>query len=147
MIKGIIKYPCSLLYEKSKDVTDFSILSELLSDMGDTLHNSYFGSVGIAAVQIGVLLNIFVINTTPIPELDIAFINPKITKYSDRKEKQYEECLSLPGYSSIIERAYSIDFEYQNRNGEKKKASFTDQLSRIFQHEYDHLNGILIRRD
>ena len=97
--------------------------------------------VGLAAPQVGLSQNLFVINT----ETDkLVFINPKITYWS-KKECSFEEgCLSIPGEKVEITRPEIIQIEYRDRGFTKRKAYFSGINARVIQHEFDHLQGKLI---
>ncbi len=106
--------------------------------------------VGIAAPQVNEGLRVFILwsRTTKkrknIPKLGpIAVINPKIVSASKRIIKSYEGCLSIPGIRGLVPRHKSIDVEFTTREGEKLRLTLEDFPARIFQHEYDHLNGIV----
>ena len=70
-------------------------------------------------------------------------INPKLISYNKIIKKDWEGCLSIPGIRGLIPRFTEIKVEYTDRKGKKQTASYTDFVARIFQHENDHLNGIL----
>jgi len=112
--------------------------SELIKNMRDIMIKQK--GVGLAANQIGLDKQIFVIG----PGEDFfAFINPKITKYSEEKEEMEEGCLSVPGIVGIVPRSLVVEIKGFNEKGEKIKKKFEGVFARICQHEYDHLNGIL----
>lgn len=106
--------------------------------------------VGIAAPQVNEGLRVFILwsRTTKkrknIPKLGpIAIINPKIVSASKKIVKAWEGCLSIPGIRGLVPRHKSIDVEFVTREGEKLGLTLEDFPARIFQHEYDHLNGIV----
>lgn len=70
-------------------------------------------------------------------------INPKIVSHSTEQEKGWEGCLSVPGIRGLVARFQTIEVEYRDRNGQLQRQQLTDFVARIFQHEYDHLEGIL----
>jgi peptide deformylase len=72
-----------------------------------------------------------------------AMINPKIIAHSTEIVKGWEGCLSIPGIRGFVPRSQAIEVEYTDRNGKLQKQEFTDFVARIFQHEYDHLDGIV----
>ncbi len=104
--------------------------------------------VGIAAPQVSEALRLFIMIGTPSsrypdaeqPETKV-IINPKIVSVSDEMEKDWEGCLSIPGIRGLVPRHKCIEVTYKNRNGRLVKASFSDFEARVFQHEYDHLEG------
>jgi peptide deformylase len=153
MIRDIIVYPNPLLRKKSQDVVSFNKeLHTLLDDMNETMLEK--GGVGLAAVQIGVLLNILIINI-PVRNPDfpddknkelqlkenlIEAINPVIT-YKDGIQVFNEGCLSIPGFNADIKRAMNIVVEYFDRYGNKKTMQASGFLSVAWQHELEHLSG------
>ncbi len=96
--------------------------------------------IGLAAPQIGVPLQLFV---AELNNKFYAFANPEILKLSDQKEEMDEGCLSLPGIYGPVERAKKIVIQATNLEGKKVKIKAWGLLARVFQHEIDHLNGVL----
>ncbi len=97
-------------------------------------------ALGLAAIQVGVPLQIIVCKT----EKDFkVFINPEIIKTSKEKESFIEGCLSLPNYYGEVVRPKTIVIKAINENGEKIKLKAYGLLARVIQHEIDHLNGVL----
>ena len=147
MIREVITYPNKLLRTKSKDVVKFdSELHTLLDDMYDTMIVE--NGVGLAAIQVGIPLNILIINL-PSEEEDIQekenlieAVNPVIT-HKDGSQLFLEGCLSVPGFNEEIKRAQHIIVEYFNRNGEKQTMEAEDFLAVAWQHEMEHLAGHL----
>ena len=152
MIQEILIYPNPILRQKSKDVEVFDEkLHQLLDDMNETM--MYRGGVGLAAVQVGILLNVLIINI-PIDDeanLDnedglqlkenlIEAINPKIT-HKDGTQVFNEGCLSIPGVYEEIIRAKQIVVEYFDRFGIKQTLEAEDFLAVAWQHEMEHLMG------
>ena len=101
--------------------------------------------VGIAAPQVGILKNIIWIQRFDKEHFPFeVYLNPKIIKYSEDKQTVKEGCLSIPNRTEILNsRAQSITIEYDTMNGEHKTETVISFTSVIFQHEIDHLNGIL----
>jgi peptide deformylase len=106
--------------------------------------------VGIAAPQVGASKRIFIISSRPnvrYPNAPVmeptAVINPEIISYSDETVKDWEGCLSIPGIRGLVPRSKSVRVRYVSRDGHVQESEFTDFIARIFQHEYDHLNGVL----
>ncbi len=104
--------------------------------------------VGLAAPQIGVSEQLFVIYQRPTkrrPDLPVfgpeAIINPKIIGVSKKIKKAYEGCLSIPGILGNTPRYVEILVEYTNLEGDRVTMELKDFLARVFQHEYDHLHG------
>jgi peptide deformylase len=104
--------------------------------------------VGIAAPQVGNSCRLLVIASRPnpryphAPEMEpTAMINPEIVAKSHEQEKGWEGCLSVPGIRGLVPRHRAIEVEYLSRDGQKCRQELTDFVARIFQHEYDHLEG------
>ena len=106
--------------------------------------------VGIAAPQISESHRLFIIASRPsvrYPHAPLmeptAMINPKLIAHEETVVKDWEGCLSIPGIRGLVPRYPKIEVEYLNRDGQLKHQELTDFVARIFQHELDHLNGIL----
>ena len=100
--------------------------------------------VGLAAPQVGINKRLMVYNPEGDPKKwmqETIMVNPKIVEYSEAKEWDEEGCLSFPDMSGDVERSKWIKVEAQNLKGKKIKKKFTGWEARIFQHEYDHLDG------
>ena len=100
--------------------------------------------IGLAANQIGLTKNVFVMGSTNIPGFPepFAVFNPKILSKSSETELFKEGCLSFPGLWLNIQRPKNITVEYQNSKGDLIEAEMNGLIARCFQHEFDHLNGI-----
>ena len=152
MILEIKTYPDSILRKKSSNVEVFDKkIHTLLDDMNDTMHK--FGGVGLAAVQVGILKNVLIINIpiinpenpdedTQLDENLIEAINPIIT-HKDGEQVFNEGCLSIPDFHEEIIRAQHVVVEYFNRYGEKQIIEAEDFLAVAWQHEIEHLTGHL----
>lgn len=157
MIKSVIQDPDPILHKEAQRISDIkkSGLKALIADMRATLVEE--DGLGLAAPQIGVLKNIFIIPPeyaqkvrtlwAPLslfkPLYPIVFINPRITLYSVEKEVLQEGCLSVSGVFKKTPRAYGVTLQAQDERGRRFKIKVSGVLARIFQHETDHLNGIL----
>lgn len=104
--------------------------------------------VGIAAPQVFQGLQIFILASYPNPRYPtapkmkpMAVLNPKIVARSSEMEKGWEGCLSIPGIRGFVPRHISITAEYTTIEGIRQKKIFTGFVAKIFQHEYDHLQG------
>lgn len=146
MIKDVLVYPNKLLRETSKDVTQFDAhLHALLQDMYDTMVAKE--GIGLASIQIGVPLNIILINLVDdeghqnIEDL-YEIINPTILE-KDGLTIYQEGCLSVPGYYDEVERAAHIKVSYYDRDGTLHEEEFTGLMAIAVQHEMDHLKGRL----
>jgi peptide deformylase len=96
------------------------------------------GGVGLSANQVGLDMRVFVMG---LDELKIAIFNPIIIKYSKEEEVFNEGCLSYPGIMLAINRPTKITATYQDETGKYVEQDFNGLTARIFQHEYDHMNG------
>ena len=96
------------------------------------------GGVGLSANQVGLDMRVFVMG---LGELKIAVFNPIIIKYSKEEESFNEGCLSYPGIMLAITRPTKITATYQDETGKFIEQEFNGLTARIFQHEYDHMNG------
>lgn len=106
--------------------------------------------VGIAAPQVGESYRLFIVASRPNPRYPnapimepTAMINPRILTHSTEVVKGWEGCLSIPGIRGWVPRHQAIEVEYTNQNGKLQKQELTDFVARIFQHESDHLDGIV----
>lgn len=100
-----------------------------------------FGGIGLSANQVGLPYRMFVMKTAD--KGTVGFFNPKITRASQETDMMKEGCLSFPDLYLMIKRAKSIEFEYQDVEGEKHTLILEGMGARVVQHELDHLNGIV----
>jgi peptide deformylase len=139
-IRLIVKHPDPLLRERAKEVTKFNAnLHKLLDDMADTMYDA--DGVGLAAPQIGILKRVFVVDADDENGL-IELINPEIVS-REGEQLGAEGCLSIPGMQGDVKRANKVVIQGQDRHGNPIRYEGTELLSRAFQHELDHLNGVL----
>lgn len=139
-IKVIVKDPDPVLREKAKPVTKFNKnLHKLLDDMADTMYDAQ--GVGLAAPQIGILKRVIVIDAGDENGL-IEMVNPQIIA-RDGEQLGPEGCLSIPGINGDVRRALNVTVRGQDRDGNEFEITGTELLARAFQHEVDHLNGVL----
>jgi peptide deformylase len=122
---------------------DDMVLNYLADRMLVTLQNSK--GVGIAAPQVGVLKRIIWVQRLDLENEPFeVYYNPEIKKYSDMKQDVREGCLSIPDYRGTTQdRAYAVFIEYDDRKGRHKCEMVEAFTAAIFQHEIDHLNGIM----
>ncbi|MBI2063594.1 MAG: peptide deformylase [Candidatus Yanofskybacteria bacterium] len=142
----IIKEPEKILRKKLKSVQKITPeIKALVSDMREKMVEAH--GVGLAANQIGRDLQIFVIDAKLAEENGVpdAYINPEITEFSKDSGEMEEGCLSIPDYWHQIKRAKKIKIKALDENGKKIKIKARGFLARVLQHEYDHLQGILIK--
>jgi len=138
----IVTIPDPILTQKAKpiDKIDRSIL-DLIDQMITTCKEA--NGIGLAAPQIGKSIRLCVIDLSHAGIPPFAMINPKIVKKSWKKIEMEEGCLSIPGVFGIVKRPIKITVQAINQRGEKSKFEADGLLSRVIQHEVDHLDGIL----
>jgi len=102
------------------------------------------GGIGLAANQIGLTKRVFVMGSLNIPDFPkpFALFNPKILEASEQTSNYKEGCLSYPGLWLTVKRPEEITVEYQDSDANVHTAVINGYLSRCFQHELDHLNGV-----
>lgn len=98
--------------------------------------------IGLAANQVGKTYQVFVMGSKSDPGASRAFFNPVILAVSDNSTEMVEGCLSFPGIYAKIKRPSSITAQWQNAAGEVQQGEFFGLDSKVFLHEFDHLNGI-----
>lgn len=144
MIHKIVKLGDVVLERKTEAVTEFDTpeLRELVADMFETMYASK--GVGLAAPQIGLSKSISVIDISVGEDeaQKIVIINPEIVSL-EGKQTGEEGCLSIPGFREPVTRAHKVVVKAQNGKGEPVEYTGEELLARAFQHEIDHLNGIL----
>lgn len=137
-----------LLREKSLTVEKIKgkEVQALIDDMISTVQE--VDGVGIAAPQVYQSLQVFIVASHPSSRYPkaprvrpFAVINPVIIEKSSEKEKDWEGCLSIPGIRGLVPRNTALKIKYFTRAGKEREQEFQDFLARIFQHEYDHLEG------
>ena len=151
-VLDIVTLPDKILRQKARPVTRFDDdLQQLVDDMIETMREA--PGVGLAAPQIGKSLRLTVIET--LPEVDeegneiedsrdlYVIANPEITWRSRNMVDGIEGCLSIPGYVGEVERHEEIRVRALDRHGKPLKLKVNGWTARIFQHEIDHLNGVL----
>lgn len=146
-LREIVTNPDPVLRRKARKVTDFGAgLQELIDDMVETMRTA--PGVGLAAPQVNTSFQLIVVefgdeeNDDAPPKL-YTVVNPEIVKPSRETEMGTEGCLSVPGFVGDVERSISVTVKGQNRYGQPLKTKAQGWLARIFQHEIDHLNGVL----
>jgi peptide deformylase len=143
MIRQIMKYPEPVLARKAKPVTEFdAALETLVADMFESMYAAE--GIGLAGPQVAVSQRVVVIDLSFQKDAaqKIVLINPEIV-YSEGKLREEEGCLSLPDIRAKVDRAAKVRVRAQNVKGEPIELEGEDLLSRAFQHEIDHLDGIL----
>ena len=140
-IRTIREMPDEILQKKCKPVTEMTPrLKELVADMIETMHEA--SGVGLAAPQVGVLKRIFVVDVSEDGDEVYVCVNPEILE-AEGEKLDYEGCLSVPGYSGKVRRAERVKLRAFNENMEPFEVEATELLARAFQHECDHLDGIM----
>jgi len=124
------------------------LVQALIDDMLVTVADA--DGVGIAAPQVFEPLSLFIVASHPnpryphAPEMEpTAMINPELLWVSDEKEKGWEGCLSIPGLRGPVTRHRRIGVRYLTRKGELREEEYADFLARVFQHEFDHVQGMV----
>ena len=138
----ILHYPDPRLRQAAKPVTAFDAdLAALVGKMFVLMHEDK--GVGLAAPQVGVSLRLFVWNETGEPADDRVAVNPALAE-ADGSECGEEGCLSLPKIRADIERALTLTLNAQDVHGKPFQTRAEGFEARIWQHEFDHLNGVMI---
>ncbi len=156
-LRTIVTLPDAVLRRKARPVTAFDKnLQTLIDDMIETMRDA--PGVGLAAPQVGLSERVIVVEYAEPPELPegeepeevqevkpklYIMVNPEIVKMSPETEPGVEGCLSIPGIVGEVERAHTVHVKGLNRRGQPMKLKAEGWLARIFQHEVDHLNGVL----
>ncbi|MFA6183691.1 MAG: peptide deformylase [Parcubacteria group bacterium] len=136
----IITYPNSILEKKAQNIKNplDAKIQELIPQMIQAMREN--SGMGLAAPQVGESIRLCIIEN--LGKIYI-LINPKITAHSKEKKNSEEGCLSFPGKFIPVTRFETVQVRYLNEKGEKCKIKAKDLLARAFQHEIDHLDGIL----
>ncbi|MEO0839294.1 MAG: peptide deformylase [Cyanobacteria bacterium J06643_5] len=147
---SIIQLGNPILRQIAKPVKqiDSANIQKLIDDLLTTVSDA--NGVGIAAPQVAVGYRVFIVASRPnlrYPNAPLmeptAMINPRIIAHSDEIVKDWEGCLSIPGIRGLVPRYQQIEVEYTDRNGNLVQQQLTDFVARIFQHEYDHFEGLV----
>ena len=156
MILPIVAYGDPILKQRAKEISSsFKALEILLKNMWETMYAA--NGVGLAAPQVGKSLRLFIVDGSPfsveasltedekneLKGFKKVFINPKILQKSDDLENFNEGCLSIPDVRGDVARPTTIKIKYQNQYFKEITEHISGLPSRIVQHEYDHLEGIL----
>ena len=137
----VVKFPAEVLKTKAKEVPSITEADrKLVRDMIDTMYAE--NGVGLAANQVGILKQLFVASPDQVKGKELVFFNPKIIK-KEGTIKEFEGCLSIPEFYEPVKRAKTVWMRAMTMEGKTVEVKGTGLLSRIFQHEIDHLNGIL----
>ncbi|MDI3254830.1 peptide deformylase [Pseudacidobacterium ailaaui] len=143
MIRPIVKYPDPVLQRRTEPVTEFNNeLRALVDDMFESMYAAQ--GIGLAAPQIGVPKRLTVIDLSlgKDPKEKIVLVNPEII-HKEGRQVEEEGCLSLPEIREKVSRAYKVRVRAQDLDGNWFELDGEELLARAFQHEIDHLDGIL----
>lgn len=143
MIYPIVKYPEQVLLKKAEPVTEFNAdLKKLADDMFESMYAAE--GIGLAAPQIGISKRMYVVDLSvgKNPEERLVLINPEIIE-KEGKQTEEEGCLSLPDIRDKVNRHFRVRMRAQDVDGKWFEIDGEELLSRAFQHELDHLDGIL----
>jgi peptide deformylase len=143
-IREILKLPDPLLKKVSKSLD--KVTPEILKLMDDMLETMYAApGIGLAAVQIGVLKRLVVVDTArdEAPKKPLYFINPEIVWTSEELNEHEEGCLSIPEVFDKVKRPAEVRIRYLDRDGLEQEMHCDGLLATCIQHEIDHLNGVL----
>ncbi len=146
-IREIVFTPEPVLRRKARKITNFDKdLQTLIDDMIETMREA--PGVGLAAPQVGISERLIVIEygddeDESIPKKLYVVINPEIIEASEEKEEGVEACLSIPRVMGNVDRSLKLVVKGQNRHGRPIKIKVEGWIARIFQHEIDHLDGVL----
>jgi len=156
MILPIVAYGDPVLRKMGKEIDkEYPELDTLIANMKETMYNAH--GVGLAAPQVGKAIRLFMVDTSPFAEdeeleeeerkvladFKHVFINPKIIEEKGDEWPFNEGCLSIPDIREDVFRQEEITIEYQDENFEKHTQTLNGLAARVFQHEYDHIEGIL----
>lgn len=139
----VLTDPTPSLRERSRELSLQEITTPEFQQFLDTLIETMFveDGIGIAAPQVGQNIRAIIVNLKK--EGATAFLNPEITKASEATLVGEEGCLSVPGKYGMVRRHKRITLQALNRHGRKVEMDVSGLFATVFQHEIDHLNGIL----
>ena len=149
-VRDIVTLPEPVLRKKARKVTDFGPeLQTLIDDMVETMRVA--PGVGLAAPQVNASVRVIVVEygeedeeeKAPVPPKLYTVVNPEITRFSKESEIGSEGCLSIPGFAGDVDRPLAVTVKGLNRRGQPIRIKAEGWLARIFQHEIDHLDGVL----
>ena len=153
-LRTIVTLPEPVLRRKARPVTKFdNDLQTLIDDMIDTMRDA--PGVGLAAPQVGISERVIVVEYAEPEEVEegeepkevepklYVMVNPEIVKSSPETVMGVEGCLSIPVLVGEVERAQEVRIKGYNRRGQPMKLKADGWLARIFQHEIDHINGVV----
>jgi peptide deformylase len=132
--------PTAEVMTKTPNLFDFKKDGKSATNVSNVLFErmKQLGGVGLSANQVGLDMRVFVMG---LGDTKIAIFNPEIVEYNVKEENYNEGCLSYPGIMLNIKRPTTVKVKYQNEKGEVVENEFKGLTARIFQHEFDHMNG------
>lgn len=139
-------YGDKILRKKAQLVKNVDFMTvELIKSMFETMRNA--SGIGLAATQVGIDQSVFVVDLSPVEDYEkskpMVLINPKILDFSDKKITIEEGCLSIPNIRYEVERPETVYITYYDTELKEQTFEATKLFARVFQHEQDHLNGVL----
>ena len=139
----IVSYPDPVLRQKAEPVEEITDETRAVAQrMLELMHEA--PGVGLAAPQVGLSWRMFVVNATGDPADDHVFINPELVNPGRTLEDDEEGCLSLPGIRAEIRRPKQVTIRATDLEGKAIELTSDDFDARVWQHEFDHLDGVLI---
>lgn len=156
MILPVVAYGDPVLKKKAVEITpEYPNLKALIQNMYDTMYGAY--GVGLAAPQIGLSIRLFLVDASPFADDEVlgeeeqtflknfkhTFINPVILEESGDEWAFNEGCLSIPEVREDVFRKPNIKVQYQDEDFNTKTMELSGLAARVFQHEYDHIEGVL----
>jgi peptide deformylase len=142
-VLDILTEPDARLHEVCEEATPSPEMQQLFCDMLETMLERQ--ALGLAAPQVGILKRAIIVADTEKRKMH-AVLNPRIVKRSTHRIKSREGCLSMPGKSVIITRAWSVTVEGLDMEGEPVRIEAKGSMAAAFQHEIDHLDGKTLAR-
>ena len=150
ILRQIAQLGQPVLREVARKIDDphATVIQALIDDMLVTVADA--NGVGIAAPQVFESLSLFIVASRPgpryphaVPMEPTAMINPEILWVSESMEKGWEGCLSIPGLRGLVPRYTRLGVRYLDRQGNLREEEYADFTARVFQHEFDHIKGIV----
>jgi peptide deformylase len=143
MIRPILKYGDAILHDRAQPVDAVTPeIERLIDDMIETMYAA--PGIGLAAPQVGVPLRLFVVDVSVgrDPNGLLVFVNPEFVERSGTQLEE-EGCLSVPGFNATVVRPTRAVVKALDRSGQEQQHEASGLLARAFQHEMDHLDGLL----
>ncbi|MCU0565781.1 MAG: peptide deformylase [Oculatellaceae cyanobacterium Prado106] len=149
-VRDVVQLGDPVLREVARPIADFEDegMQRLIDELMVTLRQS--NGVGIAAPQVAVPYRLLIVASRPnaryphAPEMEpTVMLNPRWEAVTEERVKDWEGCLSVPGIRGLVPRYREIRVEYCDRTGHLQQQVLTDFVARIFQHEFDHLEGLV----